>query len=451
MSPRRTLVAALVAACLAAYIYWVEQPRIDAEQAAGRLLVFEPDRIDRVQLRYPSSPTLVAERTEDGWQLLEPRRAPADAGTIGLLLEAIRNTEVERGIESGAHEDLSTYGLEGDGDHARISLRLDDGTNLPDIIVGRTTPVGYQAFVRVVGRDELLVTPLLFHSGVKKTPYDLRSKIVFEIEPDGVSALTVTRTGTGHRVERSTGGWTIKGAHAGRADSQTVSTMIGSLNAITALAFYDGDDVGRAGFGLEPPAAVFEIELADGTRDGMKIGALDHEASAGCYLERLSDGQVFKGPDWVRSRYDIDVSALRDRHLFTCTVDEVVRLEFDRSDGAGFILERATDGAWKSPDETDAKLNQRLTQRAVEGLVELAGESVILDAAPANYGLDNPDLKLSVSTADGASCGVALATRAPGGAGYYIAALQTSLVMTLPEYLFSRLDVRLADLIDENG
>lgn len=445
----RTLLAAVVAAAMAGYIYWVENPRIQTEQEAKQLILFDPTRVDRVELRYPNEPTLVVERSAAGWQLITPVRAPADGNTIRLLVDAIRNAEVERGIPIEDAEGLATYGLDGDGSRAYVSLRLDNGSTLPAIIVGRTTPVGYQAFVRVDGRDELLVTPLIFHSGVKKTTFDLRTKTVFTVDPAEATAATVTSTHGRYALENDNGRWKIVEPAPVRADANAIMTLLSSLNALTALAYFNDSAVDRDEFGLSEAVVRFEARFADGHTEGIRVGAASGDVSEGFYVERLSDGQVFMAPPWIMARYDVGLSILKDKHLFSCSLDDVAKISIDRADGRGFTLERSRGGDWQSPNSPQAQLNARRIERTARGLVELAGESIVSQATKSSHGLNNPDVRAAVTALDGRDCGTALAVRAPGEVGYYVANGNGDTVMAIPEYLYSRLDVLFDDLIDE--
>jgi hypothetical protein len=103
---------------------------------------------------------------------------------------------------------------------------------------------------------------------------------------------------------------------------------------------------------------------------------------------------------------------------------------------------------WKSPGHLDQALDQRRAERAVAGIIELAGEAPTQQRPLSHYGLDAPDIEVTIVGASDQTCGAAVATRAPGGAGYYVAARNSDVVMLLPEHLYSRLDVRLEDLAE---
>ncbi len=445
----RTLLAAALAAAMAAYIFWVENPRIESEQAALQLAVFDPERVDRIELRYPRDPTLVVEREGARWQLREPLVAAADEATVRLLIDAIRNVEVERGIPIADAEGLEIYGLAGEGTRAHVALRLDDGTDLPAIIVGDTAPVGYQTFVRVEGRDELLVTPLLFHGGVKKTAFDLRSKTIFAIDPGEIDEFSIESPAGRYSLQRKEGKWWLRAPIAARADDKTVSGILASLPAVTALAYFDQDDPDRAKFGIDETALQIQLQLSGGRNEGLRIGQPTEDPPAGFYSERRSDGQLFKGPDWLIARYGVDLSTLKDKHLFSCALDEVQRIEIAREDGRNFVLQRNGDSGWTAPSHPDAALNARRVERTAKGLLDLAGESFVAGATSASHGLDTPTVTATVSGRGGKECGTAVATRAPGDAGFYVANAETDTVMSIPEYLYSRLDVLVDDLVSE--
>ena len=150
------------------------------------------------------------------------------------------------------------------------------------------------------------------------------------------------------------------------------------------------------------------------------------------------------------SRYAVDLGSLRDKHLFSCEFARVGTVSIERADGGTFTLARDAKGVWHSPTRPAALLNQRRVDRAVKGLVDLSGESLLEQAAFADYGLDTPDVTASITANGGDSCGDAIAVRAPGAAGYYIAEPGSKTVMGIAEHLYSRVDVRLDDLLEES-
>ena len=456
MSLWRTLLFALIAAGLGAYIWLVEQPRIKDEAEPERLMTFDPQKVASVSLSYPEATSIQAIKEDGDWRLSAPLAADADDGAVANLLEQIAKTEVQRRILGNEAEPLATYGLEGDGAQARVTLMLDNDEKLPDIVVGRTTPVGYDAFARVEGRDEVLVVPLLLHSGVKKDVFALREKTLFAVAVDDALKVTLNHLSRNETIvaEREGDRWKLTVPIEDLADEEQIESLVGSLGQLTAVAYYDGDEVDRETFGLTAPSLVVDVELGDGKSAGFALGAKTNDAPPGYYIERSGDGQVAKVPEWVEARFGKRVDDLRDKHMFSCDHESITRVSFERRDGASFVLEREGDSEWRMKPDPGRPLREDLVKRTITGLATLAGKEVAADIGDGGdlslYGLDPPEVVIEVSGADGVPCGRALAgvtgdeTETPA---YHIKRATGSLVMTVPAYLYSRTNMVPGDFL----
>lgn len=451
----RTGLLAVVALAMGAYIALVERPRMEKEAAPDPVLSFDPQEIASVELRYPGQDRIRIERRDDAWHLVEPLDFPADPTTVTRLLQQVADAKSERRIDITDAEPLATYGLAGDGEQARVSLTKKDGRPLPDLVIGRTTPVGYNAFARVEGKDEIIVTPLLLHTGVRKSVTELRDKRLFDLDPTDVIALTLKRGGTDIRIERKGDEWALVEPIQTRADADQVRALLSALSSLQATAFHDepvpGDD------GAEVPQLTALLELAGGATAGFRLGRPVGDPGSGYYLRRLVDGLMVTVDDSVFVRFDKDPSSLRDKRLFPCGDKEIAEVRFERADGKGFALLRR-DGGWRvEPSSEDDVLREKIAERTATGLGTLAGNDVVTEgelaaADLAVYGLDAPTVEVEVKDADGGACGKASAGVVDGESetpAYYVRREEDGLIMTLPSYLYSRLDVRRDDLVSK--
>jgi len=450
----RTWLFALIALGLGAYIYLVERPRMEDESAPDLVLDVDVPSVSELKLRYPGEPVIDLAREGGEWRIRKPIDYAADGGTVERLLQQIAETKAERRIKAADAEPLATYGLDGDGKQARVSIVLEGGQSLPDLIVGQTTPVGYNAFVRVAGRDEIVVVPLLLHTGVKKSVYDLREKELFDVDPAHVTAMEIGRVGSTVRLERRGDEWLIVAPVETGADPEQARALISALNAIRALEFYDTEVEG--GDGTDAPETTFRAMLGDGAQVGFRLGSPIEGPPPGHYLRRDADGQVVKVDPSVGIQFGKDRSALRDKRLFRCSERDIAEIRFERSDGAGFQLKKTGSDWTLSPPPQTGSVRQNVAQRAAVGLAALAGNEVASENAEtadqlAIFGLDSPDVEVEVFRADGSSCGRASAavvgaeSEAPA---HYVKRTDNGLVTTLPAYLFSRLDMRREDFIE---
>ena len=454
MSVRNALVFALIAAALGAYISLVERPKMRAEGEPDRLLEFSVDQVAGLRLAYPRAEPIEIERRGERWTITSPIEFAADRTTVERLLEQIANVEAERRIPPEEAQAPATYGLAGDGVRARLGVRLDDGTELPDVIVGDTTPVDYMAFARVEGSDHILVTPLIFHTGVKKTLDELRDKRLFEFNPTLVTAIRIREGMRELTLERAGNAWRITSPIEDNADTNKIRSLVSSLANIQAAAFHDA--TAPADAGIDDASLTVTLEL-DGANDvTMRVGDTAPGAPAGLYLERGSDALVAKGPEWLASRFSTDPEPLRDLHLFRCEADEIAAMEFSRAGSPAFTLKLDDDGKWEMVPDAGAAVRQSLAHRRRTALAGLAGEAIAAedvrtDAELAGFGLSPPAIEVETRRADGTSCGTALAgIAAPESDSrvHYVGRRSGGAVMSIPEHLYSRVDALPGDFLE---
>jgi len=456
----RTLLLAALATALGAYIYLVERPKLDTEGAEEHLVTFDPAEVTRLDLRYPGEPEISLVRDGAEWHLAEPIQTAADGPTVDRLVDQIAKIKVERRIKAADAQPLATYGLEGDGERAKVDVTLADGKVVPAIVVGKTTPVGYQAFVRLGDSNEVVVTPLIFHTGVKKTVLELRDKKLFAFDQDTISRIRIRTADATLDIERDGDDWRITSPIADRAEPGQIATLLSSIASMTAIDYYDGAAVDKPAFGLDAPSATVTLTAKDGTSTEFAIGKAAATPPSGVYLERLGDGQVVKAPDWVDKRFAADPTPYRDKHLFFCDPNEITRMSFERADGDDFVLFEDEAGEWQmDPPPTEGRVvRSSVVTRRRGGLVALAGDAIVAEKAlssadRASYGLDKPQVTVELTLRDGSSCGRAAGAVVDAGseqAKYYVIRLADSLIMSVPQYQYSRINALRDDFLESN-
>jgi hypothetical protein len=248
--------------------------------------------------------------------------------------------------------------------------------------------------------------------------------------------------------------WRITAPVATAADADQARTLLRSLNEMTALAFYDGAEVDRAKFGLDAPSLEVQAEFGDKGTAGFRLGTKTPDSPPGYYFERTGDGQVAKIPEWVRNRFDQNLNALRDKRLFDCEATDVAKVRYERSDGQSFDLIKK-DGRWTMDPAPERPLKDAFVERTVSSLATLAGKEIVTDdgATPEKlvpYGLDAPVAEVTISRADGSSCGSAMAATTGSGddATYYLKRGDAGTVMSVPAYLYARIEMKPEDFLE---
>ncbi|MHA7836949.1 MAG: DUF4340 domain-containing protein, partial [bacterium] len=147
MNPRTTLVLAVVAALLGAFVWLYEiegepQRRAAADDEKRIHPGLESGDVQSIALTTRDDVEARFERQDGRWRLVEPVSAPADAVALDAIAGALVNLPREGQVEDP--DELEQYGL---GDGARVvRFEIEDGSTR-GIRIGRTTPVGGHRYV----------------------------------------------------------------------------------------------------------------------------------------------------------------------------------------------------------------------------------------------------------------------------------------------------------------
>lgn|GEM_PF-1247391 len=467
MSFLRTSIFAVFAIALGFYIYLFEAPKIAIEAKGDRIVDVDAAQIERIKLTYPDATAIELARRDGAWRLVAPIDTAADSNAVDQFVGALRDATIERRIAKSEAETSASYGLDtATGTRARLELTLAGGKTLPAVIVGNTTPVDYHAFVRVEGSDDVLLTPLIFHTSIKKTAFDFRTKALLHVDPQSVVRLTIEKASRKIKLEKNGDRWALTSPAADSADTEAVRALVSTLPTIESIAYFDGAEVDRAKFGLDSPSLSVKADLDGGGAAAFKLGAADEAAPAGSYFERIHDGQastsatdaagtlVAKVADWVATTYGISPEDVRDRNLVHCRADDVVKMAYIR-DGETFVLSREGAGKpWNVEPAGDGAVVQRIADNALRSLVDLRGDTLIGDADDAAtktaYALDKPLARVELSTKNGLCGAITAGSREPGVATpvFYLQSDDRTAVLTASASQMSRLSMKRSEFVE---
>ncbi len=454
VSPLRTILFAILAIALGIYIYSVEMPKMASEAEPSRLLVINPERVEKVNLRYPSGLDIEVEKDEAHWNLVAPLAYPADDVIVDRLIKAAADLELERRLTPEETLSLNTYGLDASGTQARVQFTETGGAELPAIIVGDTTPVGFSAFAKLENSDEVVVTPLLFHSGMKKSVFDLRDKKLVPIDTKNVIALEIEDGDQSLRMERAGDAWRLRRPIEDSLDAGAIAGILDTFSKIEALEFYDGDEAVRAELGLDTPIMSVRVEVGDRVT-GFNLSKTAEGSQPAYHFERLGDGQMAKVDARMMGIFQVDLGIVRDRAIFRCDFNTLTAVRFTRADGESFTLEREAEDAWSMEPPLGRSVNQHAAKRVLRGLGELTGERVMADnvdteAKRTFYGLDTPVVEVALLSGGEDGCPtVAVGTPDPQAAEpiYYFQERGSGKILSAPGHTFSRVDINAESLL----
>lgn len=456
---RSTFLLLLLALGLGAYVYFVERPAREREQKKATLLDVDADAVEAVTLTYPESEIRLVKDADGRWRIAAPLDLAADQTVVKNLVEAIASAELSKTIEDPG-TDLAAYGL--DKPTVTVHLLLKGGGELPALIVGKETPIGFKAYVQKKGDPKLYLTTGAFHTGVKKEIKDLRDKTIIDFKDDQVQLVQITgRDRPRITIEKRDGTWKLTEPAEYPADDGEIRSFLSSLRGLRAQDFVDQPDKDLAAYGLTDPKLQVALSLGgDAPRETVALGdEEDTGASKELYVKRGDGSTIYKVGSWALGNLEKDAAHFRDKTVLSFEPDDVTTIVITRRGQEPLTLERSPGGAWSIKGATTEPKPDAVA-RFIDDVRQTKPHEIAADGVAdlTAYGLDTPDIHITVTGRDGSAIGGLLAARHAGDEKegqeaaeerYYFAREGATTVYEGRRYLFTRLEKTPDDFTDK--
>ena len=137
--------------------------------------------------------------------------------------------------------------------------------------------------------------------------------------------------------------------------------------------------------------------------------------------------------------------------VVSMTQDDISKLEVKKKDGDDVVLNRAGQSSWKITSPKNLVADQESVSTILYNLSPLDGATLIDDKAAdlKQFGLTDPDAKVSATTKDGKTQTLLVGDDTPTGDAAYVMLSGESKVYSVPKNTKSNLDKGLKDLRDK--
>lgn len=414
MSKRTTIVLAVIAAGLLAFILVYERHTLssgDLEGREGRLLqTFVRDRVTKLEIEREDG-RVVLERTRSGedelgeWRITEPVAADVDFDAVDSVMGALEWADARRTLTGISAEDRERFGL--------TSPRLRAWFTVADrrvpIAIGGEDPqesglyaqLEDESVAYVVGRD---VYEALDHDA----GWFREKELLTDVGPSRAERLTLEGEAGERRLVRRDGRWWLEAPVEGLASAGAVQEILRKLEDSKAERFVADAPESLAQYGLDAPAHVARVARTRG--DGnetveavLAIGGPCGEHEGELYA-RVDDGPVVCVDADTVEPLGRDVDALREGRLLSVRDDEVERITI--ASGNRELEVWREGGEWKlrskqGPRETEASADPEGVADFLRTLRDTRAQA-FLPADPEAVrarGLTNPTATVTVGLA----------------------------------------------------
>lgn len=439
MKLARIAVLFVVVAALAVYIFQVDRPAQQAEAEKTKLVQVDDDAITGIDLAFPDREIALV-KTNGAWRMTKPVDAPADDATVKAILTALSGAKVTRTLDD-VGTDLAPFGL--DKGDPTVTIHTAGGAQ-PVIVLGKnlTTSAG-KSYVRVGDDGKVAITAATVKTAINKQPKDLRDKQILAFQDDQVTRIDIVSAGGPPvaLVKKAPDAWVVEPGDQ-PADLTEVRSYLSSLRSTRAVDF--PADVTPESTGLAQPGLAVTLSLGENgaAKQTLLLGnALSEGTQKQIYAQRADQPTIYAVGDWAPRTLTKDAGTLRDKIVLGFSADRIARIVLERKDGPGATLVRSADNVWKAENAGDQPTKEGVITRMVDDLRDLRGASIAAEPPPADlqpFGLDAPDLRITLVDKDGKPLGIVLASRKDDK--FYAMREGGPTVFEVRDYMFNRLD-----------
>jgi hypothetical protein len=406
-----------------AYDTWQLEPAREKREAGrGRLWEVEAKDIEALTLARKGE-KIRLKRAGEGWELLEPVRAPADRGVVDGLVANLVTLRSDQEVHAQPPRPAD-FGL--DPPEAVVTLEVKGRPGPLGVEIGARTPTGVWVYARRAATTAVLTVSEVAARDASRPLIDFRDKTVLAFERRNVSGLELTVEGAPIRLEAKDGTWQITEPRPLPADGDLVGDVLDKLERARAREFVADGPTALAPYGLDRPSTIAVVVGKDKDRatKTLRVGKLD-PAKKGVYVMREGEPAVMLVPEELWQAVPKTVAALRDKVVLRYAWDKARKLEL--SHGRGTVTLERQGAAWKItapealPADTGAVNGLLWAVRDLKATAFLAEEP----AALARY-LPRPEVTVRVWEEGGGAPRVVLvgSARGVGGPDKAVAAVQ---------------------------
>lgn len=428
----------LLVAALGVWLWRVELPKARQETEGEKLVAAENDDITGIDLVFADR-EIQLRRDGQQWKLVKPVEDKADEPAVKALVGAITGARVTKTLE--AVSDVAAFGLDRPEPTVRLAIRDKPG---PTIHVGKNTPIGGKTYVRFGDEPNVRLTASSLKFSLNKQAKDLRDKQLLAFQDEQVQRVDIVQGGqTAALVRKDKDAWTVEpGAYP--ADPTEVRSYLASLRSTRAVDF---PVIEAAAAGLEQPRLAVTVTLDGGATQTLAIGG---ETTVGSskqlYARRTDHPTIVTLGEWSWRTLAKEAAQFRDKTVMAFDPDRVGRVVVERRTGNGATLARAGT-SWTVEGAGDAPPRVGAITRFLDDLRDLKGATIaaepVGDLAP--WGLDAPELRVTLLDREGQTLGTVLATRKDGK--HYAMREGAGTTYEVRDYMYARLDKQQSDFV----
>jgi hypothetical protein len=383
------------------------------------IIAFDRKNVTAMDLEVDGNRFSVVADEPGKWRIVKPNVYRADADMIADFLDKLESGKAKEFVGDGS-EPPATYGLDRP---SRVTLWIgkDKDRSSKTLLVGKTDAAKAGVYVMREGESSVMVAPEEIWKVFPKTVAALRDKVVVAYGYDKVNRVELESGRGTVTLAKDGNDWKITAPEAWKADGGAVTSLLWKIRDLRATGFLAEGAADVSRYLSRPDVTVRIWEEGAKAAKTLLVKASSEKRGGAPAAVAAVEGQ---GPVMLvegKAVEDLSRTAmdLRDRSLFPAfEMGDVKRARISAA-GKPLVVERSGE-EWKVVEPSRGPTKEFKVTNLLLSVKSLRWKEI---ASPkgddaARYGLDHPELEVSLLKADGGELGTLLVGRQEGELTY---------------------------------
>jgi Domain of unknown function (DUF4340) len=389
MKIRGLLIATVVFAALAGFLYWSDHRKPSAEaakpdaDAAPSILKLDEGSITKIELKKKDVSPIVLTKIGSDWKITEPKPLGADQTTVSGMLSTVSSLNSDRLVEEKG-SDLQRYGLSTPAFEVDVTEK-DNKTHR--LLLGDETPTGSAVYSALAGDPRVFTIATIHKTSLDKSLNDLRDKRLLTVSPDKVSRLEISGKNGEMEFGRNKDDWQILKPKPMRADTYAVSSLVSKLTD-ARMELSSSDSAAKdADSAFAKGAPVATVKLTD--ESSTQQLQLRKEKDNYYAKSSVVDG-VYKVNSDLGDAVNRKVDDFRNKKLFDFGYADPYKVEI-HSGSKNYWLIRGGQDWWNN----GKKMDEDSVRTVISDLRDLSADKFV------DSGFTTPEIETTITSEDG--------------------------------------------------
>lgn len=383
------------------------------------VVAFDRKNVSGVDLDVDGEQMSIVADPPGKWRMVKPRPLRADTDLVSEFLDKLEGAKAMEFVDD-APKSLAAYGLDKPS-RVTVWVGRDKDRSARTLLVGKTVPDKKGVYVKRDGEPGVILTAEALWTAFPKTVGALRDKTVVNYAFDKLERVEITHHGQTVGLAKEGTGWKLTAPEALRADSGAVTQLLWKIRDLQALGFLSENAAEVPRFLGKPDVTVKLWE--SGTKDPKVLLLQSSTERRGGQPAALAavqgEGPVVLVQGKALTELAPGVAELRDRTVFPAfDLGDVKRARVTGGDKP-LVVEKSGETDWKQVEPTRGATKDGRVANVLLALKALKWKEIASKGGnDAKYGLDKPELEMSVFKADGSEVGTLLVGNSDGAVTY---------------------------------